>query len=61
VEEAVAREQVKRLVPARIEVHDAGVGVHVEGSLGFAGCRKRNTMFTWRPSRVRPGRIAKSD
>ena len=36
VEEAFAREQVERLVPARIEMDDAGVGVHVEGALGLA-------------------------
>ena len=36
VEEAFAREQAERLVPARIEMHDAGVGVHVERALGVA-------------------------
>ena len=33
VEEALAREQEERLVPPRIEMHDAGVGVHVERAL----------------------------
>ncbi len=40
VEEALAREQVERLVPARIEMHDAGVGVDVEGALGLAGLQE---------------------
>ena len=40
VEEAVAREQVERLVPARIEMDDAGVGVDVEHALGFAGLQE---------------------
>ena len=34
VEEAFPREQVERLMPARIQVDDAGVGVHVEDALG---------------------------
>ena len=36
VEEAFARKQVERLVPARIEMDDARVGVNVEGALGLA-------------------------
>ncbi len=34
VEEPVLREAQGRLVPARIEFHDAGLAVHVEGPLG---------------------------
>ena len=30
----------ERLVPARIEVDDAGVGVHVERALGLAGLQE---------------------
>ena len=33
VEEPLAREQEERLVPPRIQVDDAGVGVHVERAL----------------------------
>ena len=37
VEEAVLDESQRRLVPARIELHDAGIAVHVERALGAAG------------------------
>ena len=40
VEETLAHEQVERLIPARIEMDDAGVGVHVQHAFGLAGLQE---------------------
>ena len=40
VEKPFLRKQVEGLVPPRIQVDDAGVGVDVEGALGLAGLQE---------------------